>query len=119
MRITTAILALMLTTSLAHAKPRRHGHKAKPTTAAAERFITDCVIERTGPTDGITAKAALKLCTGIVRHDAKIAKSAERARKAVEACEQAIVDACVDAADGTETTTCEDDVLQAAFKVCR
>ena len=115
--IATLALVLSLTTSIANAKPR-HTRNAKPTAAATERYIAACVSERTGPTDGITAKEALKLCTGIARHDAKIAKAAARAHKAAQDCEQTIVDACVDAADGADPTTCEDDALVAAFAVC-
>lgn len=95
-------------------------HKAKTEQAAAkERFIADCVHERTGPDGGITAREAIRLCTGIVRHDAKIAKAAARALKAIAACEQAIVDACVDAAEPEGSADCLDEALRPAFATCR
>ncbi len=122
---TLAILAASLTlafSTLADAKPRKHARRAKaPTSAATEAYIAECVGERTGPDGGIPVKEALKLCTGIVRHDAKITKLAARAAKAIEACEEEVSIACEDTTerdhDGGE---CSDATLRAAhaFDVC-
>jgi hypothetical protein len=121
MRTLSLTLAMLLASpvAVAFAAPRHHrSPKARTVTAesaAGEAFIAECVHERTGPTGGITVKAALKLCTGIVRHQSKIAKAAARARKAIEACEQTVVDACVDAAATDGSTDCEDAALRPAF----
>lgn len=120
MRTVIALIASLALTSTAGAKPRNH-RPAKVSTAAQERFIADCVTERTGPDGGITAKEALKLCTGIVKHQARIDRLAERAAKAIEACEEEVSIACEDTTerdhDGGE---CSDDTLRAkhAFDVC-
>lgn len=119
MRTLSLTLALLLASPIAIAAPRHHrSPKARTTTAesaAGEAFIAECVHERTGPTGGITVRQALKLCTGIVRHNGRIAKAAARAKKAIEACEQAVVDACVDAADSSGSSECEDAALRPAF----
>lgn len=119
----TAILAtLALTASTGIAAPRKHrAHSARPSEAATEAYIVACINERTGPTDGISAREAIKLCTGIAKHQARIDKLAERAAKAIEACEEEVGIACEDTTerdhDGGE---CSDDTLRAkhAFDVC-
>lgn len=87
----TLLLSLIVASSLtaiAYAKPRKAHRKPE----AAE------VVE---------AKGKLK-----------IARAVAKARKAIEACEQAIVDACIDGANEDGSTDCEDNALKAAFEVC-
>lgn len=127
----TAFAALALVASLAgiaDAKPRRPARK--PHDSA---WMTTCIHDRTGPTDGITVTEARKACKAeqpddelvaaklqltLARANAKIAKARARAAKAIEACEQAVVDACVAAAAPDGSTDCEDAELKPAFAQC-
>lgn len=136
----TAILAtLALSTSgfsgSVSAAPRKHNPRAKADRAATERFVLACVDERTGPDGGIDTDEAFKLCKGIVRHNAKIAKLAKRANDAKAngatprlvkrlelECAEEVSIACEDTTerdhDGGE---CSDATLESkhAFDVCR
>jgi len=105
-----AILAsLALASTVAVAAPRKH-HAARrapsPAKIAAQQWVRDCVHERTGPTDGLTVPVAQRLCRAMSRiHDA------------IEACEQAITDACVEqCTDTTNGCDCNtEDGLAAEF----
>lgn len=134
MRTLTALaLSLAALVSTADARPRKS--TAKTNRAAAEKFVLACVDERTGPDGGIDTDDAFKLCRGIVRHQAKIAKLAKRAEGARIAgaaprlikrleweCAEEVSIACEDTTerdhDGGE---CSDATLEAkhAFDVCR
>ncbi len=102
---TTLALVLMLAATPAVAKPH-HARKApSPAKVAAASWVRDCVHERTGPTDGLTAPVATRLC-----------KAMSRVHVAIEACEQAVVDACVEQCTDTEQgCDCMDDALAAEF----
>lgn len=132
MRTMSAIsLALSLLASTADAKPRHH---RKP--AAQSKWMRDCIHERTGPDGGVSVTEARKICKAeqpddevelakselaVAKHHAKIAKLAQRAAKAIEACEEEVSIACEDTTerdhDGGE---CSDATLRAkhAFDVC-
>ncbi len=102
----TAILATLALSSSASAAPRKahhahHAHHARrapsPAKIASQQWVRDCVHERTGPTGGLSVTVATRLCRALSRvHDA------------IEVCEQAVVDACVEQ-DGA--ASCEDDAL--------
>lgn len=115
-----ATLAFMASTGLA--KPKKHSARLpRATTAATEAYVVQCINERTGPDGGIPVRDAIKLCQGIAKHQAKITRLAERAAKAIEACQQEVSDACVDACDNqTEGCDCTDSDLTVnhAFDVC-
>lgn len=127
----TAILASLALAATASAAPRKHVSKSH---AAKERFILECVDERTGPTDGLEVEDAMKLCRGIVRHQAKIAKLAKLAADARAAklpnlvkraefdCAEEVSVACEDTTERSEDHgECSDKTLEAkhAFDVCR
>lgn len=134
MRTLTAI-ALSLAALVSTADARPHKPTAKANRAAQEKFVLECVDERTGPDGGIDTEEAFKLCRGIVRHQAKITKLAKRAEGARVAgaaprlikrleweCAEEVSIACEDTFerdhDGGE---CSDATLEAkhAFAVCR
>jgi hypothetical protein len=86
--------------------------------------MRDCIHERTGPTDGISVKEARTICKAeqpddelesakqaltIAKLNAKVTKAGERARKALEACAQAVTDRCVESADPVTGTDCDVD----------
>lgn len=112
-----AALALVLATSTAHAAPRK-AHKPRH----ESRWMRDCVTERTGPDGGIPVAEARRICAAeqpedeveaakhtlaVARLNAKVAKSQERARKALLACEQAVTDRCVETAAPDGSTDCD------------
>lgn len=129
-----AVVALaLLATSTAAAAPRKSAAKARH--AAEERFVVQCVDERTGPTGGISTDDAYELCRAIVKHNHRIDKLAKRASDARSAgaaprliarltaeCAEEVSVACEDttvrSVDGGE---CSDATLEAkhAFDVCR
>lgn len=100
----------------AHARHHHAPRKANPT---QDKAIAACVHERTGPTGGIPAKEALKLCTAISRHDAKIAKAKARAAKAIETCRDEILVACEDETERDhDDGECSIETLQAELAEC-
>lgn len=127
MRTLIASLALLLASTTADARPRK-AHKPRP----ESKWMRDCIHERTGPTDGVTVTEARRICKAeqpddeleaakhalaAARAKAKVTKAQERARKALEACEQAVVDRCVEDADPDGSSSCEDDALATEFEV--
>lgn len=128
--LSTLLAALALTTSAAWAGPHRKPHARKADTA----WMRDCIHERTGPVGGVSFAEARAICTAeqpddevaaaklqlaLARSNAKVQKARARARKAIEACEQAVVDACVEAAKPDGSTGCEDAALRPQFNaVC-
>lgn len=126
-----ASLALAIGSASAYAAPRKHTSKSH---AAKERFILECVDERTGPSDGLEVDEAMKLCRGIIRHQAKITKLAKLAADARAAklanltkraewnCAEEVSIACEDTMERSEDGgECSDKTLEAkhAFDVCR
>lgn len=122
-----ALAVLLAAPHLADAKPRRKAH------AHDTSWMTTCIHERTGPTDGISVAEARKICRAeqpdhevsaakaqlaLARANAKVAKAKAKAAKAIETCEQAVVDACVEAAKPDGSTDCEDEALKPAFAQC-
>lgn len=102
----TAILASLALATSAVAAPRKHHARRAPSPAklASAAWVRDCVHERTGPTDGLSVPIATRLC-----------KAMSRIHDAIEACEQAVVDACVDQALPDGSTDCMDDALASEF----
>lgn len=99
----------------AHHAGQKRPRKAK----AADPAVTACVHERTGPTGGIPAKEALKLCTQIARHTTKHAKAKARAAKAIEACRDDVFVACEDETERDhDDGECSDEALQAELAEC-
>lgn len=94
------LIALTLLSTAAHAAPKTHARKA----AATHKE------------DPGVAKAKQDLATAKLR--AKLAKAKEKADKAIEACEQVIVDICVAGAKSDGSTDCEDTSLIKQFAVC-
>jgi hypothetical protein len=131
MRNALALIAtLVLSTTIAHAKP----HKPSAKAAAKERFLMACIDERTGPDGGLELDDAEKLCRGILRHQARITKLATLAAKARAAgvqrltkraeweCAEEVSIACEDTTERAEDNgECSDKTLEAkhAFDVCR
>lgn len=128
MRTITIALSLVLFTTIASAKPRRTHHKP-----ADSAWLKGCIHERTGPDGGVSPGEARAICLAeqpedqvegakaqlrLARANAKIAKARVKAAKAIEACEQAVVDACVEAAKPDGSTDCEDEALKPAFAQC-
>jgi hypothetical protein len=128
MRTTIAALVLALTTTTAVAAPRHKAHKPR----AESRWMRDCITERTGPTEGLTVSDARRICTAeqpedevsaakaalvLARMNAKVAKAKARVAKAIEACEQAVVDRCVEFAKPDGSTDCEDAALRTEFNL--
>lgn len=123
-------LALSLTlTTTADAKPHKARHPRQTTAekaaakAAADRFVAECIHERTGPAKdgGITLADATALCKGIVRHQGRITRLAQRAADAIEACHEEVVIACEDTTvRSTDKGECSDATLNGkhAFDVC-
>jgi hypothetical protein len=125
MRTILAALALSLVAGSASAAPHRKPHRQRDTA-----WVRTCIHERTGPEGGIPVAEARAICLAeqpddevsaakqqltIARANARVAKAKERAHRAIEACEQAIVDSCFAALpDGK----CEDTDLTTAFAVC-
>lgn len=125
--LSALVLALATLTSIADAKPR---HARKPRTDT--RWMRDCIHERTGPVGGVSQREARTICTAeqpddevaaakaqlsLARINAKVAKAKARAAKAIEACEQAVVDRCVEAAKPDGSTDCQDETLRAEFNL--
>lgn len=123
----TIEISIMLAASLgvADAKPHRHIRDS--------RWVKDCITERTGPTGGIPVTEARKICRAeepedeveaskrqlaVARAKAKLAKAKAKLAKVIEACEQAVVDVCVETALPDGSTDCEDSALKAQFSVC-
>lgn len=128
MRNTLIALALLLTATSVDAKPRKLPHRMRDTA-----WMKSCITERTGPTDGVTVAEARRICRAeqpedevsaakqqlaVARAASKVAKAKERSHKAIEACEQAVVDSCVAAAPADGSVNCEDADLRTAFLVC-
>jgi hypothetical protein len=113
-----AIALALLSPSLADASPRhRAARHAAPRPDDAE--VAACVHGRTGPAGGISPHEAVQLCSRIARSKAKVAKAVLKARDAIEACEQAVSDACVDACTDTERgCDCTDASLAQEFAAC-
>jgi hypothetical protein len=105
----TAILASLALVAPASAGPRRHARRApSPAKLASQQWVRDCVHERTGPTDGLSVTVATRLC-----------KAMSRIHDAIEACEQAVSDACVDqCTDTANGCDCTDDAIAAEFALC-
>lgn len=101
-----ATLALAIGSASAAAAPRKHHARRGPSPAklASAAWVRDCVHERTGPTDGLSVPIATRLC-----------KAMSRIHDAIEACEQAVVDACVDQALPDGSTDCMDEALADEF----
>lgn len=127
----TAILATLALATSAYAAPRKHVSKSH---AAKERFILECVDERTGPDGGIEVDEAMKLCRGIVKHQARITKLAKLAadaraaklpnlvKRAEHDCAEEVSIACEDTTvRDHDDGTCSDKTLESlhAFDVCR
>lgn len=132
---TLAAIALVLASlaNIADAKPH-HARVAKRDTA----WMRSCISERmTNAADNGAVNAsrseARAICKAeqpdddvaaaraqlsLARANAKIAKAKARVTKAIEACEQAVVDACVAAAKPDGSTDCEDEFLKPAFAQC-
>lgn len=124
---TFALIAttLALLTSVADSKPRR-----RRAPHADTAWIRTCIHERTGPDGGVSRKEAREICLveqpddevsearsqlALARSNAKVAKAKERVTKAVMACEQAIVDRCVEGARPDGSTNCMDSDLWPEF----
>lgn len=90
---TLALVVALATlhTSAVDAKPRKHSAPQKQ------------------PDSPAVAKAKAQL---------KVARAVAKAAKAIEACEQAVVDACVESAKPDGSTDCEDEALKAEFAQC-
>jgi len=131
MRNLIAALALLLaTTSAADAGSHRKPHARKTDGA----WMRGCIHERTGPVGGVSLTEARAICgaelpddevaaakqaLALARANARVAKAKAKVAKAVEACEQAVVDACVEAALPDGSTDCEDAALRPQFNaVC-
>lgn len=127
MRHAIAAIVLALTTT-AHAAPRHKAHKPHH----ESQWVRDCIHERTGPTEGISGAEARRICRAeepedelgaaksaltMARLNAKVAKARERVAKAIEACEQAVVDRCVEFAKPDGSTDCEDGALKTEFNL--
>lgn len=94
-------------------------HRKAPSSVAQERQIAACVHERTGPTGGVPAREALKLCTKIARDHAKHAKAKARAAKAIEVCREDVFVACEDATERDhDDGECSAEALQAELAEC-
>lgn len=130
MRNALIAIALTLTTlsTVADAKPRRAARKAR----VESKWIRDCITERTGPVGGVSVREARTICKAeqpedeveaakhtlaVARLNAKVAKAKTRVAKAIEACEQAVVDRCVELANPDGSTDCEDAALKAEFSL--
>lgn len=128
-RLTAALALTASLVTIADAKPRRHARRPHHDSA----WMTTCIHERTGPTDGITVTEARRICKAeapddevsaaksqlaLAKANAKVAKARAKAAKAIEACEQAVVDACVEAAQPDGSSDCEDNALKPAFAQC-
>lgn len=120
MRTLSALAAALLlsTTTAAHAAPRRKAHKPH----AESNWMRDCITERTGPDGGIPVAEARRICLAeqpedevastkaalvMARLNAKVAKAKARAAKALEACEQAVTDRCVELAESAPGRDCD------------
>lgn len=111
MRTLIASIALSLLTSTAVAKPRH----VSPAKAAATAWMTACVHEHTSPVGGVSLREATKLCKAAQKRNKATAKAAA----AIEACEQAVTDACVEECDDAEHgCDCTEDALADEFAVC-
>lgn len=129
MRTLTTLALVLSLASTAIAKPhRKPAHRVKDSA-----WMTTCIHERTGPDGGVSRKEARDICLAEQPDDevaaakqqlaearaaAKLAKAKERVAKAIEACEQAVVDGCVAAAPPDGSANCEDADLKVAFQVC-
>lgn len=117
-------IAILLASTVANARP----HKTKRDSA----WLTTCIQERTGPTGGVTKAQARAICAAeqpddevesahrqlvLARLNAKVAKAKAHVRKAIEACEQAVVDRCVELAPPDGSVSCEDDTLRNEFHI--
>lgn len=127
MRTTIAALVLALTTSAVNAAPRHKAHKPR----AESKWVRDCIAERTGPTEGITAAEARRICRAeepedevsaakaaltLARLKARIAKAKARVAKAIEACEEAVVVECENTTlRSTDGGECSDATLRPRF----
>lgn len=120
-----ATLAILLTSLTASAKPRRHrAHRVDST------WMTTCIQERTGPDGGVSKSEARAICKAeqpedevsaakaqlaLAKLNAKVAKAKAKAAAAIEKCEQAVVDRCVETAPADGSVSCEDEPLRAEF----
>lgn len=121
MRNLIAALALLLaTTSAADAGAHRKPHARARETA----WMRGCIHERTGPVGGVSLSEARTICKAeqpddeveaaklqltLAKLNAKVLKAKERARKALDACGQAVTDRCVETADPVHGTDCNTD----------
>lgn len=85
------IVALLAAPLVADAKPRKHSVSQKQ------------------PDSPAVAKAKAQL---------KVARAVAKVARAIEACEQAVVDACVEAAKPDGSTDCQDEALKAEYEQC-
>lgn len=125
------VLALLIGAApIASAGTHRKPHARKTDGA----WMRGCIHERTGPVGGVSLAEARAICgaelpddeveaakhaLALARANARVAKAQAKARKAVEACEQAVVDACVEAALPDGSTDCMDEALRPQFNaVC-
>lgn len=114
-----ALIALAIAAGAASAAPKHHGHHPAKTTPAEDKFIRDCTFERTGPDGGIELKDALKLCTGIVKHNHRIDKSKARAAKAIAQCRDEVFVACEDTMDRDhDDGECSAEALSVELAAC-
>lgn len=121
-------LATLYAAPAADAKPHRKAPQLS-------QWMRTCIHERTGPDGGLSVTEARAICRAEQPDDEvaaakqqlaeakagrKLDKAKERARKAIEACEQAVVDSCVAAAGPDGSPVCEDDAIRAAgaFDIC-
>lgn len=125
MRTLAAIaLSLATLTSISDAKPR--GRKPR----AEGSWMRTCIRERTGPVGGVPVAEAREICRAeqpddevaaakaelsLARSNAKVMKAKARVEKAVRACEQAVVDRCVEGALPDGSTNCMDSDLWPEF----
>jgi hypothetical protein len=129
---TLAAIALTLATlvTIADAKPHR---ARKP--RVESKWMRNCIAERTGPAEngGLTKAEARGACKAeqpddeleaarqqlaIAKANAKVAKVQERARKALEACAQAVTDRCVEIAPADGSADCDTDAgLHAEYEL--
>jgi hypothetical protein len=132
MRNALIAIALMLTAStsaIADAKPHRQARKLR----VESKWMRTCIAERTGPTGGVSKSEARAICKAeqpddeleaakqaltVARLNAKVTKAQDRARKALEACEQAVTDRCVESAAPDGSTDCDTDAgLHAEYEL--
>lgn len=128
MRTLTALALVASLASAASARPHRQARRPQVDTA----WMRDCIAERTGPDGGIAPDVARRACAAeqpddevsaakralkVARANARVAKARAKARAAIDACETAVVDRCLDLAgdDAHAAEHCTDLALRAEF----